>query len=510
MKIMSEDRKIKRLIALKKTGASFYIIIGILLILAATAALILWDQDELMDYIEYFIIGGIVLYGGGGVLLVAGLLNLRVREPTGAKAQALFVSGLVLLAGIPTSISLALFWEDLFPGPFLYPRQNNIEFDAVYSFETQFGDFNTTIEMIWSSTLSSGTPKGPEGYAWGESYTMRGFVHLYNATGNQEYLDNLLNRTDTVYNNSDRNNDGIPGYGTDKYEETYVEYIVWDGVILMPLAQIANIIKNNITLWSNTTLQTKANNYINVCEEVIQKWNKTNWYEQDGKGYYVSPPENDTAIFNRIAAFGLMMYQVYDFTGNATYLTMNQKIARFMKGYFTLRTYMMNGESREMYSWGYDWNGDNSDTSHACLDLEFVIDSYERGVIYTLTDMRRFANTFVDFIYRGRPNQTAELEWNEKREEYINHTNTYADNVNGETGSGNHYLSLRQSWFQTYRYHENTTLASFVVLQSLEDFIRAMPTRPPYDTSISTTYLQAMAALREMAYINGESLIIWM
>ena len=157
----------------------------------------------------------------------------------------------------------------------------------------------------------------------------------------------------------------------------------------------------------------------------------------------------------------------------------------------------------------YDWKGDNSDTSHACLDVEFIVESYERGVVFNSTDMRRLAHTFVDFIYRGRPSQTAEIECKDGGAECVNHTNTFADTVNGYTGGNNYYLSYRQSWFQLYRYHENTTLSSFVVFRSLEDLIRAMPTRPPYHTSMSGTYMQAMAAIREMIYVYKEFPVNW-
>nr|MDO8086609.1 hypothetical protein [Candidatus Sigynarchaeum springense] len=334
---------------------------------------------------------------------------------------------------------------------------------------------------------------------------------MYNATKDEKYLWPLLNRTETVYANRDRNGDGVPGYGTAAYTPDYVEYIVWDGVILMPLAQIANIIKANATLWSNDLLRAMALKYINTCEQVIQKWNKTHWHEPgDGSGYYVSPPQNTTAIFNRIAAFGLMTLQTSDFTGNTTYLSMATKMARFFQKYLTVRTYTMNGEAREMYTWGYDWNGDNEDTSHGCIEVEFAVDCYERGIVFTASDMRRLSHTFVDFVYRGRPSQTAKVELDENLTPAVNvnHTNTFSDMINGETGGGNYYLVLRQAWFQLYRYHENVTMASFVVARSLADLILAMPTRPPF-TSLSATYMQGLAAIRHMVYVTREPLAAW-
>jgi hypothetical protein len=509
---MNETRRIGGILT-RKYGAVFYLVFGILLALATTAILFLWGEDELVEYAVYFAVGAALLYGLSAVCIAAGVFNYRRKEMPRGKAIALFLTGLVLLAGSGAGIGWYA-WDQLVPKPYeLYPRQYAIQYDPAFTFSTQYGDLNQTVEKLYASFWPSGNPTDPDGYAWGESYVDRGFVHMYNATKNETYLWPLLNRTDTVLANSDRNGDGVPGYGTAGYTGgVYVEYIVWDGVILMPLAQIANIIKANVTQWLNGSMQARALNYINTCEQVIQKWNKTHWHEPgDGTGYYVSPPENTTAIFNRINSFGLMTLQTYDFTGNATYLAMAQKMARFFKQHLTLRTYTMDGEAREMYTWGYDWKSDNSDCSHACLDVEFAVDCYERGIVFTATDMRRLSHTFVDFVYRGRPSQTAQVELDEGFDPgvNVNHTNTFSDMVNGWTGDLNYYLVYRQAWFQLYRYHENVTLSSFVVARSLADLIRAMPTRPPYDTSLSCTYMQGLAAISYMVYVAKEPLAAW-
>lgn len=508
---MNETRQPRRDL-LRRSGATFYFVFGILLALATTAILVLWDEDELVGYAIYFTTGAAVLYTLSAICIATGIINYRRVEVPRGKAAALFISGLVLVAGAASGIGWYA-WDQLVPKPYeLYPRQFAIQYDPAFTFSTQFGDLNQTLETLYGAIWPSGNPTDPDGYAWGESYVDRGFVHMYNATKDDKYLWPLLNRTDTIYANRDRNGDGVPGYGTGAYTDGYVEYIVWDGVILMPLAQIANIIKANATQWANASMQARALDYIHVCEQVIQKWNKTHWREPgDGTGYYVSPPQNTTAIFNRIHAFGLMTLQTYDFTGNATYIAMVLKMARFFKQHLSLRTYTMDGEQREMYTWGYDWKSDNSDTSHACLDVEFAVECYERGIVFTATDMRRFSHTFLDFIYRGRPSQTAQVELDKDFDPdvNVNHTNTFADMVNGWTGNLNYYLVYRQAWFQLYRYHENVTLASYVVARSLADLIRAMPTRPPYNASLSATYMQGLAAIRYMVYVSQEPLAAW-
>lgn len=497
-----EGKRINRgTLRVKKTGSTLYIIIGFLLIALATAVLVLWENpEEMIEYWYYFLAGGLILYGGGGLFVIAGALNFRVREPNRKKVIGFALSGVIVLGTLMTGVAW-LGWELFGPKPYeLYPREYAIDFDPGYKFSTVHGNFNDTCDelFIWPSSL----PDDPLAYAWGESYIERGFVHMYNATKNRTYIDTLAERVDVVLNNSDVNNDTIPGYGTDKYEGYYVEYVVWDGMILMAPTEMANIIKNNATFWGESPLQQLALRAINISEQVIQKWNKTHYFESGDTAYYVSPPQNDTAIFNRIHALGRLLMEVYEFTENATYIQMVEKLARFFKNHLTTRLYEMDGVFREMYTWGYDWESDNSDTSHGCIDVDFAVMCHERGIVFTATDMARFANTFFDFVYRGRLAQNEREECDDEGTCAIE-SNIFADNVNGKSNGGNHYRTLRQGWFQLYRYYRNTTISSYVVFLSHEDLI----TGGRYTGS---TLMQTLSVLREMAYALKEFPVDWL
>ncbi len=507
-------------VKLHKLGNVLYLVLGTLIALAASAVLLFWDKDEMIEYWYYFLAGGIILYGLATWAIAGSVASYKngTRKKTRNQVVGGVAIAAVLLGATVSGLSYAA-WDIFMPEPFMmYPREHSIAFDPAFKFNTQYGNLNATIETLWATTLNSATPTSPDGYAWGESYVDRGLVTLYNSTGDVKYLYNLLNRTDTIINNSDRNNDGIPGYGTAGYTDgIYVEYIVWDGVVLLPLMQIANIIKRNASLWANASLQEKALAYANVSDTVIHKWTATHWHVDGNRGYFVSPPENKTAIFNRINALGMLMLQVHDFIENTTRKAdlINQvtMIARFFKDHLVSRNYIMNGMNKHMYTWNYDANrlDGNSDTSHACLDVEFAIECHERGIVFDAVDMGRFANTFVDFVYRGRPNETAKIEIDKEYDppRNVNHTNTFSDNVNGNTGNENYYMCLRDAWFKLYRYHDNVTLSSFVVARSLDDLVESMPTRPPYNTSISVTYLQCLSAIRHMAFVADEFPVDW-
>ncbi|MHA1368951.1 MAG: hypothetical protein ACTSRA_04430 [Promethearchaeota archaeon] len=513
-KTAGKSSNVKRIyVRLEKAGSIFYFICGIIISAVATTALVFWNEDDLKEYWYYFLIGGLILYGSSAILIFLAVRKYKIKAFKPIKVVAYFVIGLVLL----TCFSSATAWlvkdqliSEIYP---IHPREYPIELDGDYTFSTQYGDFNETVEKLYAGLWLDGTAGPPDSYAWGESYIQRGFVNMYLATGNISYLYTLINRTEAVYNNSDRNNDGIPGYGTGKYTEgVYTEYIVWDGVILYSLAKVANIIKNNQTLWQNATLQEKARNYIAISETVIQKWLKTNWQEdENGRGYFLSPPNNDSAIFNRIHTLGLLSFQVFDFTQNQSYLNMNTKIARFFKDHLESFWYYMNQRYKQMYIWGYDWKSRISDTSHACIDVEFAIECYKRNIVFTRDDMTRMANTFFDFIYRGRAYQTARVVWDPDVNQEVNHTNIFADDVNGNCKPGdgrNYYLCLRDPWLRLFEYYEDEVLASYIVFQSLEDLIRSMPFRAPY-TSLGVTYMQCLAAIRYWTFVSGEITRQW-
>jgi len=107
---------------IRRSGATFYFVFGILLALVTTAILFLWDDDELVEYWYYFAIGAAVLYTLSAICIAAGIINYRPKEMPRGKAIALFLTGIVLVAGSGAGIGWYA-WDQLVPKPYeLYPR----------------------------------------------------------------------------------------------------------------------------------------------------------------------------------------------------------------------------------------------------------------------------------------------------------------------------------------------------------------------------------------------------
>ncbi len=430
--------------------------------------------ENLEEYLLVAIGVAVVVFTTCTLLIIEGIRKYKTPPRTRARTIAFKAVSGSLFALVVTACGIlsAIY---LIPGPSeLYPRQYPITVPAGYHFSTQYGVLNQTSEAILS--FPQPLPDNPNNYAWGESYHLRSLIFWYRSTQNQSLLDHILARCNMTLEHSDRNGDGVPGYGTDAYEEAYVEYFVWDGVILAPIVEVGNIIKANATLWGISEYHDAAVNYSLTAEKVILRWNATSWHETqapDGSGmmgYYLSTPQNTTAIFNRINAMGLLALKVYEFTGNASYKTHVEKIARFLKSKVRANNYTIENAQKTMYAWSYDWNGginSFSDTSHACIDAEFIAECYVAGIVFTAEDMGRFANTFVDFVYRGRDFQVSQMIGG------INYTNVLAHAVNGEENPKEQYYSyVRQGWLQLCLEYGNVQQREYVCFQVLEDLIR--------------------------------------
>lgn len=336
----------------------------------------------------------------------------------------------------------------------LYPRLENVEYDEFYSYNSNYGDVFTTLTTIypWNLPMSK-----PDDYAWTESYHLKTLIHYYNITQDPELFFNIVNRCEIIVNNSDRNNDGIPGFGTTYYTEpNYVEYIVWDGMICQPIAQTARLIKSNASLFS--IYNENYTKFLDLCERVVQKLNSTKWYEFNGKygyyGYYVDGP-GDLKIYNRINSIGNLFYELFMITGNQTYRMMIEKIGNFMKMALEPNKYKINNIQRIMYVWPYseyipspEWGdkSDVSDTSHASIDVEFIVNCHNLGLCFDVADMEALANTFFDFIFRG-----------------FNVEKYYADRVDGFVGDSNYYLNILEGYAKLHKFYRDPDLGLYIV-----------------------------------------------
>jgi len=243
-------------------------------------------------------------------------------------------------------------------------------------------------------------PYNPGSFAWGWQYHARGCLIMYNLTGERKWLDWAVNLSDHFLEYSDVNGDGEPCWGN--YNETwgnsrydFREYTVWDGVIGLPMVEVAKIIIDDDLLSKNITLLEKANAYIDMMERLVQRHHSA-WEQVDeDMGYYWDDPYEDVGpIVNRFTALGRAELVLGDVTGNNTYYDKPRQMANFMVAN------MVYHPSGDLYTWKYSYGKEASeDISHGAIDLEFLIMANRRGLLDEI-HLRRLANTYLENIWQ--------------------------------------------------------------------------------------------------------------
>ena len=245
-------------------------------------------------------------------------------------------------------------------------------------------------------------PYNPGTFAWGLSYAMRAYVRLYQFTGNRMWLDRAINWTEYLINFSDVNGDGEPAWGN--YNETwgtsrydYVEFTVHDGMICVPIVELAQAILSDPELRGEPEMYARAQRYIGLVKAIVDRHHRY-WSDVDEEsGYYWNDPTNpDLVIVNRFAALGNAEILLSDLLQDPSYLDKPRRMANLIK------KNLKYDPRDDCYLWTYAIGGSGiEDTSHGCIDLEFMFLCYQHGLVFNHTDMERLANTYEKRMWQG-------------------------------------------------------------------------------------------------------------
>ena len=185
---------------------------------------------------------------------------------------------------------------------------------------------------------------------------------------------------------------------------------VHDGVILTPICRFIALIRDKPEL--SAAYGTKANRYLEVIEsDLVPKWDKY-WRDWGDGGLLVAPNDASLAYpgislpHNQYLALGNVLVLLHRITGKHACRDRATRMARFFKSCLRLKD--------DHYEWHYwdptgrwdeRWNKPKEirpeDTGHGSLDICFVIDAADAGIVFDQTDVGRFANTFLKVMWNG-------------------------------------------------------------------------------------------------------------
>jgi len=188
------------------------------------------------------------------------------------------------------------------------------------------------------------------------------------------------------------------------------DYAVHEGMVLMPICRAIELVRRDGAL--RATYGERVDRLLGTIEsQLIPKWNRY-WRETKRGGFLVFPkdpafnPSGATLPHNQYLPLGTVQVTLYRITGKAVYKERATKMARFFNS--CLR------RVGDHYEWNYwdaagpwdmPWDKPHEkrpeDTGHGSLDIGFVLACAQSGIVFTETDLKRFANTLIEAMWNG-------------------------------------------------------------------------------------------------------------
>ncbi|MGD0089783.1 MAG: hypothetical protein ABSE73_07670 [Planctomycetota bacterium] len=188
------------------------------------------------------------------------------------------------------------------------------------------------------------------------------------------------------------------------------DFAVHDGMVLMPVCRAIELVKRDAAL--EAPYSERAGKLLRVIEtQLLPKWNKY-WREKGAGGFLVFPadpafnPSGSTLPHNQYLPLGTVLVTLYRITGKASYKEQAAKMARFFQSCLRL----VDGHYEWNYwdaagEWDKPWDKPKEkrpeDTGHGSLDIGFVLACADSGIVFTETDLKRFANTLLKVMWNG-------------------------------------------------------------------------------------------------------------
>lgn len=268
--------------------------------------------------------------------------------------------------------------------------------------------------------------------AFREAYVLQAYLLMYETYRDPYYLEKFVNHADSVLNQRDHARQvtdyrglSLPAWRyTDPPDDSnplvlgrqYYHVPVQTGNLSYPFAWFAQIVQSDPKL---SIYKSKADVYVQAAKDAVGV-HDDEWQESIDTGYYIfrkgSPYWCDGVAvpFNQNLSLARAMLKIYQVTGETTYIDRVAKIALHFKNNLTLSAdrYVWN------YWWGYGYNGWEEsqqvstntpsyagykkfeDFRHGSVDGELALMAYEAGIVFTETDIQRFANTVEKNLIR--------------------------------------------------------------------------------------------------------------
>jgi hypothetical protein len=271
-----------------------------------------------------------------------------------------------------------------------------------------------------------------EGIGWRVAPFLNAYYCGYMATGDREWIDRLIDWSDTMIKRGVKEPDGylgwpweIVGLSQDAEEEYHTDNELGEAMMLAPMVKMAVEILKTPAL--KEQYGAKAAEYLQLSERQFEKWNvRGAWREVKEGGVWVVPvfgiirettqwgylpKSNDcfTLPNNMQNLIGEWVLAMYDATHKPIYRERAEKWWSVMKSRMRLR------DDGKYYVWNYWdpagpwdhkpngslklWQGVHPNGGYYSADVGGIVDAYEHGLVFTKEEIARLIATNRDFMW---------------------------------------------------------------------------------------------------------------
>jgi hypothetical protein len=278
---------------------------------------------------------------------------------------------------------------------------------------TYFNNFSaaTSWDTYLNQYLNGFSPTYPQYeaglLAWGETYVGATQLAMFDATGNTQYIDLVLHSAETMYDNrADRLAPALMDEIRNKVMPAFISFnlplgamardhawLVHSGYLSYPVTNAIVEINQNPQL--QALYGSRAAALTADITATMDSFDSEFSLLSGGRGVYYEPyldfyaPTTDGQTpFNMQNAAGLTYLGLWKATGDERFRDRAEALAKTMKAELTAVS--------DRYRWryaAYSPASSYSDISHAGLDVSFIVDAYESGIVFDDTDIQRLANT---------------------------------------------------------------------------------------------------------------------
>jgi hypothetical protein len=257
---------------------------------------------------------------------------------------------------------------------------------------------------------SDGFPTGGL-LAWSQSYLMQGYAELYRATGDEYYLEKLLDHSESVMKNRDdykgqTNHSGylVPAWGTNFFTKVgdWKHFITHTAMIVYPMIELVDLVRKEKV----ERFYLRAEILLSkICEAV--NYHDNQWVLQESghglytydEGYYGR--HNYIIPLSMQATMGRTLLMLWQVTQEDKYRDKAIDIA------FAIKNSMEIDKRDNGYIWGVHvgpLSNDNrvADISHSAITIHFVVLAHEAGIIFDKNDIICIVTTVKRCIKNDR------------------------------------------------------------------------------------------------------------